>query len=186
MGSHLQALEGAAKKRSRPTAATSPVTEIPLRPPGRGRGIAASPAPPTPTSAPGWPKERARGPLPPAPLPRPFRREILHRMGRRPHGTDATTVLSARGPKFRRKLPRPLSEDGAREILTEIGADPAKTGSPPATPPSPRCFTALACGSARRCRLTGADHPLPPTLRINGKGGKTRPVRSSRRGGAGR
>jgi integrase/recombinase XerC len=33
-------------------------------------------------------------------------------------GADATTVLSARGPKFRRKLPRPLSEDSASEILT--------------------------------------------------------------------
>jgi integrase/recombinase XerC len=38
-------------------------------------------------------------------------------------GADATTVLSARGPKYRRKLPRPLSEDSAAEILTEIGSD---------------------------------------------------------------
>ena len=29
------------------------------------------------------------------------------------HGFDATTVLSARSPKFTRKLPRPLSVEGA-------------------------------------------------------------------------
>lgn len=36
-------------------------------------------------------------------------------------GVDATTVLSARGPKYRRKLPRPLSEDGARDIIASVG-----------------------------------------------------------------
>ena len=34
-------------------------------------------------------------------------------------GTDATTVLSARGPKHRRTLPRPLSEEGAAEAVAD-------------------------------------------------------------------
>ncbi len=33
---------------------------------------------------------------------------------------DATAILSARGPKYRRKLPRPLSEDGAREMIAQV------------------------------------------------------------------
>ena len=51
-------------------------------------------------------------------------------------GIDATAVLSARGPKFRRKLPRPLSVDGARDMHRSGGrCKPAKTGSPPAISP---------------------------------------------------
>ena len=34
---------------------------------------------------------------------------------------EATTVLSARGPKYRRKLPRPLTEEGAAEMLETVG-----------------------------------------------------------------
>ena len=37
------------------------------------------------------------------------------------HGFDATTALSARSPKFRRKLPRPLTVEGAQEVLSDIG-----------------------------------------------------------------
>ena len=36
-------------------------------------------------------------------------------------GVDATAVLSARGPKFRRKLPRPLTVDGARDMIDTVG-----------------------------------------------------------------
>ena len=31
-------------------------------------------------------------------------------------GTGATAALSARGPEYRRKLPRPLAEDAARDL----------------------------------------------------------------------
>ena len=37
-------------------------------------------------------------------------------------GVDATTILSARGPKFRRKLPRPLTVDGARDMIDTVWA----------------------------------------------------------------
>jgi integrase/recombinase XerC len=39
---------------------------------------------------------------------------------------DATVVLSTRGPRYRRKLPRPLTVEGARDVVQEIGAHAAQ------------------------------------------------------------
>jgi integrase/recombinase XerC len=90
--------------------------------------------------------------------------------------TDATTVLSLRGPKFRRKLPRPLTEDGARDMITTVG-DQARTDWIAARDTA---FVTLLYGCGLRISealgLTGAAHPLPDVLRITGKGGKQRIV----------
>lgn len=91
-------------------------------------------------------------------------------------GADATTVLSARGPKFRRKLPRPLSEDSAAEILTEIGSDARADWIAARDTAIATLLYGLGLRISEALSLTGADHPLPPTLRITGKGGKTRIV----------
>ena len=92
-------------------------------------------------------------------------------------GHDATTVLSARGPKFRRKLPRPLSEDGAADILqTEIGDDAREDWIAARDTAVVTLLYGLGLRISEALSLTGADHPLPPTLRITGKGGKTRLV----------
>lgn len=91
-------------------------------------------------------------------------------------GTDATTVLSARGPKFRRKLPRPLSEDAATEILTEIGSDAREDWITARDTAIATLLYGLGLRIGEALSLTGADHPLPETLRVTGKGGKTRPV----------
>lgn len=91
-------------------------------------------------------------------------------------GADATTVLSARGPKFRRKLPRPLSEASASEILTEIGADAREDWIAARNTAIATLLYGLGLRISEALSLTGADHPLPPVLRITGKGGKTRPV----------
>lgn len=91
-------------------------------------------------------------------------------------GADATTVLSARGPKFRRKLPRPLSEDGAAAILTEIGSDAREDWIAARDTAIATLLYGLGLRISEALSLTGADHPLPETLRITGKGGKTRPV----------
>ncbi len=91
-------------------------------------------------------------------------------------GTDATTVLSARGPKHRRTLPRPLSEEGAAEVLTDIGSDAREDWIAARDTAIATLLYGLGLRISEALSLTGADHPLPETLRITGKGGKTRPV----------
>ncbi|NEY90981.1 tyrosine recombinase XerC [Tabrizicola oligotrophica] len=91
-------------------------------------------------------------------------------------GTDATAALSARGPKFQRKLPRPLAEEAARDIIQVVG-DQAREDWIAARD---MAIVTLLYGSGLRISealgLTGAAHPLPEMLRITGKGGKERLV----------
>lgn len=91
-------------------------------------------------------------------------------------GADATTVLAARGPKFRRKLPRPLSIDGAAAMLDSVGEDAREDWI--AARDTAVVTLLYGCGLriSEALSLTGADHPLPEVLRITGKGGKTRIV----------
>ena len=90
--------------------------------------------------------------------------------------TDATAVLSQRGPKFRRKLPRPLSVEGARDMIEQVGEQAREDWI------AARDIAVLTllygCGLriSEALGLTGAAHPLPDTLRILGKGGKERLV----------
>lgn len=90
--------------------------------------------------------------------------------------TDATTVLSARGPKFRRKLPRPLSEEGATAMLDSIGKDARQDWIAARDTAIATLLYGLGLRISEALSLTGADHPLPSVLRIMGKGGKTRIV----------
>ncbi len=91
-------------------------------------------------------------------------------------GAGATVLLSARAPKFRRKLPRPLTPEAAGDMIAAVG-DNARddwTGARDAA-----VLTLLyGCGLriSEALGLTGADYPLPQVLRITGKGGKTRIV----------
>lgn len=91
-------------------------------------------------------------------------------------GADATAILSTRGPKFRRKLPRPLSEDGARAMLDTVGDQSREDWI--AARDTAVVTLLYGCGLriSEALGLTGADHPLPDTLRITGKGDKTRLV----------
>ena len=91
-------------------------------------------------------------------------------------GADATTVLSARGPKHRRKLPRPLTEDAAATMLDDIGSDAREDWITARDTAIATLLYGLGLRISEALSLTGADHPLPPTLRITGKGGKTRLV----------
>ena len=91
-------------------------------------------------------------------------------------GIDATTALSARGPKFRRKLPRPLSEDGAVAVLTSIGDDAREDWIAARNTAVVTLLYGLGLRISEALSLTGADHPLPSVLRITGKGEKTRIV----------
>ena len=91
-------------------------------------------------------------------------------------GVDATVVLSARGPKYRRRLPRPLSVDGAQAMLETVGEQSREEW---AAARDTAVLTLLyGCGLriSEALGLTGAAHPMPEVLRIRGKGGKTRLV----------
>ena len=91
-------------------------------------------------------------------------------------GGDATTVLSARGPKYRRKLPRPLTINGARDMITRVGDQASEDWI------AARDMAVLTllygCGLriSEALGLTGAASPLPEVLRIRGKGDKERLV----------
>lgn len=88
---------------------------------------------------------------------------------------DATVVLSAKAPKYQRKLPRPLTVDGAAGVIEDMGA--AREGWIGARDVAVTTLL-YACGLriSEALGLTGADHPLPQVLRVIGKGDKERLV----------
>ena len=91
-------------------------------------------------------------------------------------GFDPTPILSARSPRFKKKLPRPLAPDAARAVL-----DAMESQAPlPWVAARDLAVVTLLWGCGLRISealaLTGADHPLPDTLRITGKGGRERVI----------
>ena len=91
-------------------------------------------------------------------------------------GVDATAILSARGPKYRRSLPRPLSEDGARDMIDRVETQAREDWI--AARDAAVVTLLYGCGLriSEALGLTGAASPLPEVLRITGKGGKPRLV----------
>ncbi|MDN5787910.1 tyrosine recombinase XerC [Pseudorhodobacter sp.] len=91
-------------------------------------------------------------------------------------GLDATAALSTRAPKFRRKLPRPLAEDAALQVLETIGDDAREEWV--AARDTAVVTLLYGCGLriSEALGLTGAASPLPQVLRIIGKGDKERLV----------
>ncbi|MDP3417033.1 site-specific integrase, partial [Falsiroseomonas sp.] len=91
--------------------------------------------------------------------------------------TPAPQLALVRGPRIKPSLPRPVSEDQARGLLQEPDADP---DAEPWEAARDRAVLTLLYGCGLRISealsLTFADAPLPETLRITGKGGKTRMV----------
>ena len=90
-------------------------------------------------------------------------------------GVVASQLALVRGPRVKPTLPRPLNEDQARGLLNETEADPDVE---PWEAARDRAVLTLLYGCGLRISealsLTRADAPLPETLRITGKGGKTR------------
>ncbi len=89
---------------------------------------------------------------------------------------DPTGVLSARAPKFQKKLPRPLAEDAARAVLDTVEL---QSDDPWIAARDVAVVTLLyGCGLriSEALGLKGKDTPLPEVLRIVGKGGKERLV----------
>lgn len=91
-------------------------------------------------------------------------------------GFEPTAVLSTRAPKFQKKLPRPLAEDAAVAMIETVELQ--ATEGWVAARDSAVVTLLYGCGLriSEALGLTGADFPLPQTLRITGKGGKERIV----------
>jgi integrase/recombinase XerC len=91
-------------------------------------------------------------------------------------GFDATAILSMRAPKHGRRLPRPLSIEGARDMIETVGQHDARDW---VAARDVAILTLLyGCGLRRSEALTldAGLLPLRDTLRIRGKGGKDREV----------
>lgn len=96
----------------------------------------------------------------------------FYRYLERRHGLSNARLHLVRGPKLKRLLPRPVSEDGVDALVAS--ADDSWLGARDAA-----LITLLYAAGLRiseALALTGADRPLPATLRIVGKGGKERAV----------
>ena len=91
-------------------------------------------------------------------------------------GFEPTAVLSTRAPKFQKKLPRPLAEEAATDLIDHV----QQASDEPWIAARDEAVVTLLYGCGLRISealgLTGKDLPLPATLRITGKGGKTRIV----------
>jgi integrase/recombinase XerC len=91
-------------------------------------------------------------------------------------GFEPTAVLTIRAPKFQKKLPRPLAVDAAKAMIETVEFQAPHAWV--AARDSAVLTLLYGCGLriSEALGLTGADVPLPDTLRIFGKGGKERVV----------
>jgi integrase/recombinase XerC len=100
----------------------------------------------------------------------------FYRYLERRHGLTNARLALVRGPKLKRPLPRPVSETAARELIAEARA----TGGEEWIGARDAALVTLLYAAGLRISealdLSGADLPLPETLRITGKGGKERLV----------
>jgi integrase/recombinase XerC len=91
-------------------------------------------------------------------------------------GFEPTAVLSARSPKFTRKLPRPLTEEAAQNVIEATGL---QSRAPWIAARDEAVVTLLyGCGLriSEALGLSGAALPLGEVLHIIGKGSKERLV----------
>jgi len=91
--------------------------------------------------------------------------------------TPNAAIGLVRGPRVKPGAPRPVSEDQARGLLAEPGLDPDREDWEAARDEA--VLTLLyGCGLriSEALSLKRSDAPLPPSLRILGKGSKTRIV----------
>jgi integrase/recombinase XerC len=94
----------------------------------------------------------------------------------RRHGLVNARLALVRGPKLKRLLPRPVSEDAALALI----ADAENSAALPWLGARDAALITLLYAAGLRISealaLTGADRPLPESLRVVGKGGKERLV----------
>ncbi len=91
-------------------------------------------------------------------------------------GFDPSAVLSARAPKHPPRLPRPLAEDAARDLLDRVGAQHPTTWIAARDVAVVTLLYGCGLRVSEALSLTGAALPMGEALRIRGKGGKERIV----------
>lgn len=89
---------------------------------------------------------------------------------------ESVSALATRSPKYRRKLPRPLSEEAAGAVLNEAAFGHSEDWIAARDAAVLTLLYGLGLRISEALGLTGSDHPLPSALRIAGKGGKERLV----------
>jgi integrase/recombinase XerC len=89
---------------------------------------------------------------------------------------EITAILSARAPKFQAKLPRPIAEDTARDMIDAVEFQ--QEAQWVAARDVAVVTLLYGCGLriSEALSLNASDAPLPPVLRIVGKGGKERVI----------
>jgi integrase/recombinase XerC len=99
----------------------------------------------------------------------------FHRFLDRRLGIANASLELVRGPKVRPGAPRPVSEDQAKSLIAEAELDPDRE---PWEAARDAALVTLLYGCGLRISealsLTGADVPLGQSLRVTGKGAKTR------------
>ena len=92
----------------------------------------------------------------------------------RTHGVANTDLSLMEGPRRGRRLPRPVSEAAARDLIEQAAAD----ADEPWIAARDAAVLSLLYGAGLRISealaLTGRDYPAPETLRIVGKGQRVR------------
>ena len=100
----------------------------------------------------------------------------FYRFLERRHGLANPRLGLVRGPKLKRLLPRPVSEDAAHALI----ADAEDSAALPWFGARDAALITLLYAAGLRISealaLTGADRPLPESLLVTGKGGKERLV----------
>ena len=96
-------------------------------------------------------------------------------LAEREPGFDPSVVLAAKGPRYKRSLPRPLTEDQARATLDNLS-----DSAPDWVRARDVAVITLLWGCGLRLSealgLSARDLPLGDSLRIRGKGGRERLV----------
>jgi integrase/recombinase XerC len=102
-------------------------------------------------------------------------RSFLRFLERR-HGAANASLSLVRGPRLKPPPPRPLAEPDAFAVLEAAGADAAEPWIAARDVAVLTLLYGLGLRISEALGLTDADAPLPPTLRITGKGAKMRLV----------
>ncbi|MEM1273105.1 MAG: tyrosine recombinase XerC [Pseudomonadota bacterium] len=89
---------------------------------------------------------------------------------------DATAILSIRSPKYQRRLPRPLPEVAAKQMISQIAEQDEREWVSARDTAVMTLMYGCGLRISEALGLTGAVLPMGEVLRIRGKGNKEREV----------